>query len=52
MSFPKTFLNGVKITVLRKTFDRFDLCALGLYGEHRARLHCLTIEHHGACSAQ
>src|SRR6185503_19346251 len=45
MTFPETFLDRMKVAVLRKALDGFDLCAVGLHREHRARLYRLTVDH-------
>src|SRR5260370_27415307 len=38
VTLPESLLHGVQLTVGRETFDRLDAGAIGLNGEHRARL--------------
>src|SRR5262249_30859977 len=42
--FPEAFLNGVKLTVCRKPFDRCYARPIGLHCEYRARLYRLAID--------
>ena len=44
-------LHGVQLTVLREPLDGGDLAAVGLDGEHVARLHAGAVEVHGARAA-
>ena len=44
MLFPESFLHRMQFAVLRQAFDGRDLRAVGLHGEHRARLHRLAVE--------
>ena len=48
---PKAFLNGMQCAVVRESFDRRHVRAIGLDGKHRARLHCLTVDEHSAGAA-
>jgi hypothetical protein len=43
-------LDGMQLAVLREPFDRGDVGAFGLHGEHRARLDRLTADEDGARS--
>jgi hypothetical protein len=51
MLFPETFLHGMKLTVLRQTFNGGNFRAIGLDGQQRAGLYRLTVEHNGAGAA-
>ena len=41
----------MKLAIFRQSFDGEHLGAIGLKGEHRARLHALAIEQHGTSAA-
>ena len=45
-------LDGVPLLSVGQAFDRRDRRAVGLRGEHRARLHRLTLDQHGARAAR
>jgi hypothetical protein len=49
--FPKRSLQRMQIAVLGQAFDRGDLAAVRLHGEHGARFHRLSIHQHGARAA-
>ena len=51
MVFLESGLNGVKVLALGQTFNGGDRCALGLHGEHGARLDRLTVHMNRASSA-
>jgi len=51
VTFPKAFLDGMKFAVLSETFDGGDFQAVGLDGEHCARLYRLAVLQNGACAA-
>src|SRR5438477_392767 len=51
MLVPEGFLHRVQIAVGGQAFDGEDIAAVGLDGEHRARLHRLAVEGDGACAA-
>ncbi len=45
-------LDGMELPVLGEALDRRDLAPVGLDGEHRAGLHRLPVEEHGARAAR
>ncbi len=51
MLFLESFLERMKLAVLDQSFHRKDFGAIGLDGEHRARLHGLAIHDHRARTA-
>jgi hypothetical protein len=48
---PKSFLNGMQVSVFGDSFDGYDSSAIGLDGEHRAGFDGFTVQRHGACAA-
>src|SRR5688572_21679796 len=48
---PEALLQGMQLTLRGKPLDRGDRGAIGLDGEHRARLHAAAIDEHGARAA-
>ena len=51
MFFPEAVLQRVQLTVLRESFDRGDLGALGLHGEDRAGLGAAAVDEDRAGAA-
>src|SRR5690349_466280 len=47
----EAFLHRMQLPALLQAFDRGDLAAVRLHGEHGARLHRLAVEVHGAGAA-
>jgi RimJ/RimL family protein N-acetyltransferase len=50
--FTEGLLHRVHLVALGQTFNRSDRLAIGLGGEHRARLHRFSIEVNGACATR
>src|SRR5437899_580387 len=47
----EAFLDGMELAVLLQPFDGGDVAAVGLHGQHRARLHGHAVEEDGAGAA-
>src|ERR1044072_1813602 len=47
----EALLHRMELAALLQPLDRGDLRAVGLHGEHRARLDRVAVEDHGACPA-
>src|SRR5256885_5147688 len=51
MLLGEALLHRMELAALLQPLDRGDLGAVGLHGEHRARLHRVAVEDHGARAA-
>src|SRR4029079_5418604 len=51
VAFPEALLNRVQSSVCGEALDGRQVRSLGLHGEHRARLHRLAVDEHGARAA-
>src|SRR5919199_2169568 len=52
MVLPEGLLHGMQLTIAGQALDRDDLAAVGLDGQHGARLHRLAVHHHRAGTAR
>src|SRR5207247_8938090 len=49
--FPESFLHRMQLPIRGQAFDSCDVRAVGLDREHRARLHCVTVQQNGGRAA-
>src|SRR2546430_16555414 len=49
--FPESLLHRMQLPIRGQSFDGRDVRAVGLDREHRAGLHCLAVNQHGARAA-